>query len=521
VEARQALPIFCLLVFTQTLFAQSFVLTETTLAESLGISKREMEKQSKELSRYISGDHALIRKCKTTNSDDLRSLCDFVLALEAAREDEKKSNSKQARFYHSTPNHINEKTFYRAQRAKPGELLDVMKDYTAQEVMSWLPKLLLTKGCPQNLLIASLRMYEVALPSEKAQASLEVGYRRVLSCLEEDDPYYELTHQRQGLLRYYWGDKVGAIQSLKLALKGDTQKAKEATLFWIGYLEDSPKVKRVYWDHLLKEFPLSFHALSAAKLIGKDPYETFVQKPLLKPQRVADENFSQLSIRWLEALYMYNEAKNAVRMSYRVTKRFDKNLSPANLAYIAALANKYGKPDEAMQLSMTLIRQNPELINSQTLKYIYPTPFEATFARLAKKVDPLLTFSVAKQESGFNPMARSPANARGLLQILPSTAKLYEPKSHKYLYDIDTNVEVGGTILADLITRLGRTEYALAAYNAGYSRVENWKKRYSTENGMLFIDLIPYTETRGYVANVLRNHYWYTSLYGKSKGTYR
>lgn len=522
-KQRFLLHVFSLLLFSHNSFAQSFVLTESNLAQSLGISKKEMEAQSKQIARYLAGDTSLIRKCKTNNSDKLQSLCDFILALESAREDEeeKKPSSSKKVSYLSAPARLSEKTFYRAQRSNPGELLDLMKNNSVQEVMGWLPKLLVMEGCPQNLLVASLRMYEVALPSEKAKASLEVGYRRAQHCLRENDPYYELTHQRQGLLRYHWGDKVGAIQSLKLALKSDQQKAKDATLFWIGYMEDSPKVKRVYWDHLINEFPLSFHSLSAAKLMGKDPYEQFVEKPLLKPQRVASENASQLSIKWLEALYMYNEAKTAVRLSYRISRRFNKNLSPANLAYIAALADRYGLPGEAMQLSIFLTKRNPEIINSQTLKYIYPTPYEKTFARLAKQVDPLLTFSVAKQESAFNPYARSPANARGLLQILPSTAKMYEPKSPKFLYDIDTNVEVGGKILADLLTRLGRTDYALAAYNAGFHRVENWKKRYSTDNGILFIDLIPYSETRGYVANVLRNHYWYTSLYGNSKGTYR
>jgi soluble lytic murein transglycosylase len=230
---------------------------------------------------------------------------------------------------------------------------------------------------------------------------------------------------------------------------------------------------------------------------------------------------AQVTVYWLEALYMYNEAKNAILLSYKVAKRFQDRFSAANLVYIAALADKYGLPGEAMQLTAFLAKRNSNMLNAQTLKFIYPKPFQKTFDRIAKKVDPLLTLSVAKQESGFNPYARSPANARGLLQILPSTAEIYEPRSKRYLYDIDTNVEVGGKILADLINRLGRTEYALAAYNAGFNRVEDWKKRYDTDDGMLFIDLIPYSETRGYVANVLRNHYWYTSLYGKTNTNYR
>jgi soluble lytic murein transglycosylase len=59
-------------------------------------------------------------------------------------------------------------------------------------------------------------------------------------------------------------------------------------------------------------------------------------------------------------------------------------------------------------------------------------------------------------------------------------------------------------------------DFALAAYNAGPNKVEEWKKRYDTQDPMLFIDLIPYNETRTYVAKVLRNHYWYSALYERN-----
>ncbi len=509
-----------LIVFKATA-QQNFVLTESKLAQDMGLSKKDLEAQSKLLERYIAGDKKLVKKCKTEGAKT-PSLCRLVTSLEVYRIEEEKNKDSKLK-YSSLPTSITKKTFNQAQRANPNELLETtLKQYSSAEVMSWLPKLMNTQGCPQNLLLASLRMYEIALPSPKAQASLEVGYQRAMRCLSEKDPFHELTHQRQGFLRFMWGDIEGAQRSLKLALQSDNTKARESTLFWLGYMEKSPKVKKVYWDHLIEAFPLSFHALSASKLMGKDPYEDFLKKPLLKPQRKAKDSTAQVSIYWLEALYMYNKSKYAVTLSYRVAKRFQERFSAANLAYVAALADKYSLPGAAMQLSAFLVGKNAKMINAQTLKFIYPTPFGATFERIAKKVDPLLTLSVAKQESGFNPFARSPANARGLLQILPSTAAMYQPRSQKYLYDIDTNVEVGGKILADLIHRLGRTDHALAAYNAGPHRVEDWKRRYSTnKDPLLFIDLIPYNETRGYVANVLRNHYWYTSLYGKSKGIYR
>lgn len=497
---------------------QPFVLTESQLAKNLGLSKETLEQQTTSLSRYISGQSKILRDCRNDRQGK-HTLCSFIEALETTKEGNFKKVSEDARYFTNAPTVISPRTFQQAQSAKPGDALDRLKNYNVNEVLGWLPKLILWQSCPQSLLVASLRMYEVALPSARAQASLEVGYKRAMRCLKSHDSYYEITHLRQALLRYGWGDRLGAERSLKLALQADEPKAKEVTLFWLGNLESSPKVKQVYWEQLIEEFPLSFHAISASKLMGKDMYDRFLDKSMLTPQRRASDRIAQMGILWLESLYMYGEQKNALALSYKLFKKFKDRYSAANFAYIAALADKYSLPGEAMELSSLFVRRVPNLINNQTLRYLYPRPFEKTFGRVNQNIDPLLTLSVAKQESGFNPYARSPANAMGLMQIMPATAVAYSPHSSRHLYDVDTSIELGGKILADLVNRLGRMEYALAAYNAGFNRVESWKKRYATDDPLLFIDLIPYSETRGYVANVLRNHYWYTNLYEANKSS--
>jgi soluble lytic murein transglycosylase-like protein len=62
----------------------------------------------------------------------------------------------------------------------------------------------------------------------------------------------------------------------------------------------------------------------------------------------------------------------------------------------------------------------------------------------------------------------------------------------------------------------GNVEFALAAYNAGPERVDVWRMRYPVENRLLFLDLIPFKETREYVASIARNYYWYQRLYPAS-----
>ena len=175
------------------------------------------------------------------------------------------------------PREISPKTFYQAQRSKPSDLLDHLKIYNVNEVLSWLPKLVMWRSCPQNLLLASLRMFEIALPSMRAQASLEVGYKRALRCLRSDDAYYEITHIRQGLLRYSWGDRDGADRALKLALKTDDPKSKEITLFWLGFLQKNKKIQAVYWNQLVAEFPLTFHAYFGFAFDGQRLARHFLQ----------------------------------------------------------------------------------------------------------------------------------------------------------------------------------------------------------------------------------------------------
>ncbi len=511
--------VLCLLRFEE-IQAQSVIVTEEQIAKGLSLTKNEHEKQTKELAQYLNQNsnfqNALSKECKNKFSQK-KSLCELVQKLEFAKDDDtllNQNNYKTNRI--SAPEFINSQTFEQAQRANPGDVLDILKKYSTDQIMSWLPKLVSSKKCPQNLLVASLRMYEIALPKSKAQASLEVGYERAAQCLRTYDPYYELTHIRQGLLRHMWGDKAGAVKALRLALKTAEPKEKDTTLFWLGYLQKNQKLRDVYWNHLISEYPLNFHSIQASKNMNIDPFSTILKKTFIVPQRNAHSQFAQKGIYWIESLYLFGEKKAATKLSVKISGKLNAYLSRANILYIAALADKYNLPTDAVNINNFIVSKHPQIVNLQVLKYLHPRPFEKTFDQAEVKVDRLMALSVAKQESAFNPLARSPANARGFMQILPSTAASYNIKSESYLYDLETNIEVGSKILADLMKQQGRMDFALAAYNAGPHKVEDWKKRYDTRDPMLFIDLIPFSETRSYVAKVLRNHYWYSSLYERN-----
>ena len=133
------------------------------------------------------------------------------------------------------------------------------------------------------------------------------------------------------------------------------------------------------------------------------------------------------------------------------------------------------------------------------------------------RVDPALAFAHALQESNFRPDAVSPAGARGLMQVRPGTAgDLIRWRGTQgdpsRLNDPANNMEFGQTYLEylrDMPATGGLLIRIIAAYNAGPAPVIEWNSRFDQSDPLLFIETIPYWETRGYVPIILRNYWIY------------
>lgn len=129
-------------------------------------------------------------------------------------------------------------------------------------------------------------------------------------------------------------------------------------------------------------------------------------------------------------------------------------------------------------------------------------------------LDPFLLFAVVRQESGFNPLAHSRAGAIGLMQVMPETARWLsqiEPSLPRgTLWDPEVNLAFGAAYLSRLLERYeGDLSLALAAYNAGPSAVDRWRRR-AGEDWLR----VAYPETRAYVRGVERALREYRRLYG-------
>ncbi len=139
---------------------------------------------------------------------------------------------------------------------------------------------------------------------------------------------------------------------------------------------------------------------------------------------------------------------------------------------------------------------------------------------VANGLDPYLVASLIRQESEFNPNAVSRANAVGLMQLLPKTGKLVakEVKLQRYnasqLYTPAVNLQLGTRYFRGMVDKFGSFEYALAAYNAGSDRVDEWLSLGKYRDAQEFVESIPFTETREYVQAIMRNASLYKQIYG-------
>ncbi|BBN80026.1 lytic transglycosylase [Pseudoalteromonas sp. A25] len=149
----------------------------------------------------------------------------------------------------------------------------------------------------------------------------------------------------------------------------------------------------------------------------------------------------------------------------------------------------------------------------------FPMAFEKYFSRYSKRnhVDMAWSIAIARRESSFAPDARSHANAYGLMQLLPSTARYISKQrvSKRNLLQPATNIRLGTDYLEYLKKKNhGNEMLATASYNAGYHRIKRWLPDEAMP-AELWIELIPYRETRDYVKNVFAYRQVYHTRLGR------
>ncbi len=198
--------------------------------------------------------------------------------------------------------------------------------------------------------------------------------------------------------------------------------------------------------------------------------------------------------------------------------------APAETAQLYTDTGHYDRAIEVMKHSVpSYFAVDIPMLPRPYWEALFPRPYWDDLKRFstANNLDPYLVASLIRQESEFNPLAVSRANAVGLMQLLPKTGRVvarqeavkhYNPSQ---LYTPTMNLELGTRYFRGMVDKFGGSfEHALAAYNAGSDRVEEWMGQGPYRDSPEFVESIPFTETREYVQAIMRNASVYRQLYG-------
>jgi soluble lytic murein transglycosylase len=282
-----------------------------------------------------------------------------------------------------------------------------------------------------------------------------------------------------------------------------------------GSDEAAPQAYRA----LVSAFPGSLYArlaLERLRELGADEAEPFpgLAEPL--PPAAAPPPELQLAAR-LSACGLFRDAREEVEA---VTARVATPADALRLGTGLAALGEYAAASALAAKHLWALAYTAR--DPAALALLYPRAWRATVERwaLAHGVEPTFAWAIMKRESGFRPEVTSAADARGLMQLLPLTARQLaldhqvEPPEGEALYAPDTNVRFGTWYLGRLFKRLGHPALVAAAYNGGPGPVSRWVAERGEEPLDLWIEEIPFKETRAYVKQVLADALLYQALYG-------
>jgi soluble lytic murein transglycosylase len=316
--------------------------------------------------------------------------------------------------------------------------------------------------------------------------------------------------------------------------------------YWIAYaLLKNGDVKKAtsYFNKIINSSPYSFYSIISlkematmnkgmseqdmlAKLISKDAPAEFnldqvsedlkdSLKRLAVWNALGHERFATLEIRHIQSLDKEEGLKDK-EFAKTVSSNEYKEYIVLNLVRLLHSQDKFITSFKVFQDSLG---ENSLSLNYRLIKYIFPLSFLQVIEKNSNNLDPLIVISLIRQESAFNPEATSRVGAKGLMQLMPATAKRFNRKVKvTHLNNPQINVSLGSKYLKQLFTRFdGNLIYTLASYNAGENRIDRWKKEiFRNDDPLATIESIPYEETRNYVKLIYRNKFFYSLLSNKS-----
>ena len=351
-----------------------------------------------------------------------------------------------------------------------------------------------------------------------------------------------LIHIDQG--QWIQGAKVLDSLMLQQAVKSIDERSTTAMsfgLFWNGRIQlqlGNRQAAEKAWQRLATEYYSTYYGAMGHYMLEQLTGKRFVLQPARSaPFRMHDFRATfpeeeRMQIRRAEALMRLGLKKEAICELEELDGAEQK---PERLLVRALMLHASGQWLDAIKAYDALPRSFRHRLPVGFERILFPVRYNDEVRQLSEKaeVDADLVLAIMRQESVFNPFARSPVGAMGLMQLMPATALVeaarletpyVSPEERRQikqslsnpaaLFDPMTNLKIGIHHVRTLLSIYNSPVYVLSAYNASPGAARKWITTIPTKDILIFIEKIPYKETRAYVRLVLRNYFYYKRFYG-------
>ena len=323
---------------------------------------------------------------------------------------------------------------------------------------------------------------------------------------------------RLGWLAYGKRDAQGAQKSwARLAALPSAGAYRMPALYWTGRAREQAgggEAAELY-NQILSEAPRSYYGMLAAGRLGRAREGGVAGQIALPPEpRDALTDDSGLArVVLLRRINLIDAA--ASELEDAVQGAASDPVRLYGMAGVYVEAERYHMALRIMRRHFqTLASTGDPTLPRAFWEMFYPYAWRDEMREAAQRrgIDPYLVAAVVREESSYYPRATSPVGARGLMQLMPATARLMAPTGD--LEDPGFNIELGTRFLAGLMREFNDPRLALAAYNAGPNRVRQWLSTRRSDDIEAFVEQIPFDETRLYVKKVVLSWDEYRRVYG-------
>lgn len=336
-------------------------------------------------------------------------------------------------------------------------------------------------------------------------------------------------------------ESIITVQNYKLIDKFSNLYTK--TKFWIAYSymkDGNESLSKHLFKLMIKSNPLSFYSIVAQEYLpefDKNYVKSlYFHKNTIKLPELKLSDFTDHRQRNIKESRIWNELKYYGKVDKLIYEfiRLNPKTDIANQSKIDTLTTEdqrvaifnyflhYFKNKKDFLSSFKLVSRTidlnlirPSKIDITTL---FPVLHLDKIEDVNADIDPLLVLSIIRQESAFNPEAKSSVGALGLMQLMPATAKQMTTfRKQEELFKPHKNIDAGVRYFKKLLNKFdGNIIYALSSYNAGPTKVKRWSKSIMNIDDPIFqIEQIPYKETRLYVKLIYRNFFFYNLMKDK------